>query len=452
MKKKKLSKKSILIMAFLILSLIFSTIICYVCYSHTKSKLENTKQFIISEQSKIQYAIQSRVQSAKTLEIDVVSHGGRVSDFDEVCKFLCEDDTTIRSLQLAPNGVVQYVYPLEGNEEAFIDLLNDPQRKADAQLAKDTGEIIISGPFELSQGGMGLVARNPIYMEMDEGHKEFWGFSIVILNVPEIFDIANLDLLTDQKYYYRIWKNNPATGEVQVIVENTDTELNNAKHEEIKVLNATWQLDIAPRDKWVSRSLIYIQIIMFTIILILAMAALSNYLTVCEQREELIRQKEELIWQNETDAVTGLKNRKYFMDKLNEYVTEKKPCAVFFIDLDKFKEVNDNFGHDEGDKLIVEASKRIAKCTKDTDVAARIGGDEFTIIASDITCEQDCLNFRMKIKDEISKPHAIKNITFYPSASIGFAIYPSESEEIEEVIRIADQRMYKEKRKSKEMI
>lgn len=443
LKKDKLqNRKKVLIIAYLLLSFFFAALICVTCFFLTKDKVVSTREFVANEENKMRFAITSRLQNTKTLEADVMTHKGEVVDFDEVAAFLFEEDSAIRSLQLAPDGVVTYVYPLEGNEGAFIDLFADPDRRADAELARDTDEVVLSGPFELAQGGMGLVARNPIYLE-DGGQRSFWGFSIVILGVPEIFDISNMELFNSQDYYYRLWRNLPGSDERQVIAENTDSSLDNAIQQDITVANAVWHLDIAPQGKWVSRPLLVILIGTCSIIITLSMIALSSHLTVLEQREELIRQ-------NNTDVLTGIRNTRFFMRRIRKMASEHKPCAIFYLDLNSFKEINDNYGHDEGDKILVEVARRIQSCIRDEDIAARIGGDEFTVTVVTDESEEYCANLQEQITQCVAKPYMIDGMTFYPSVSIGFARYPYDSAEIEKVMRIADQRMYAQKRQLRE--
>ncbi|MEG1777456.1 MAG: CHASE domain-containing protein, partial [Angelakisella sp.] len=107
-----------------------------------------------TQASKLQSAIGSLFQKTQTLQMLVIQGGGRVENFDTVAAELL-DNSAIRSIQLAPKGVVSQVYPIEGNEEAFGDLFADPARAKEAILARDTGKLTMSGPFELTQGGFG---------------------------------------------------------------------------------------------------------------------------------------------------------------------------------------------------------------------------------------------------------------------------------------------------------
>lgn len=120
---------------------------------------------MLSEISKIQYAIDSRLLSAEIFEMIIVNNHGTITEFEMTAERLYENDPAIRCLQLAPDGIVTYVYPLEGNENAFGSLFDHPERRAEAEYARDTGKMTLSGPYELSQGGLGLVARKPIYLD-----------------------------------------------------------------------------------------------------------------------------------------------------------------------------------------------------------------------------------------------------------------------------------------------
>ena len=216
------SKKKRWMITGISVTLALASVCMVVClYMYQKnSSMRNARYVLRGEISKLQYAIDSQLFTTKALEVIVTSNHGEVVNFDKAAESLYEKDASIRSLQLAPDGNVTYVYPLEGNEEAFGDLFSDPDRKTEAEYARDTGKMTLAGPYELSQGGMGIVARNPIYLTNEDGQKTFWGFSIVVLNVPEIFDEINLKALNGQGYKYKIWRIHPDTGKVQNIIQN----------------------------------------------------------------------------------------------------------------------------------------------------------------------------------------------------------------------------------------
>lgn len=121
------------------------------------------------------------------------------------------------------------------------------------------------------------------------------------------------------------------------------------------------------------------------------------------------------------------------------------PFALFYLDMNNFKEVNDSYSHDEGDKLLIEVARRIKSCICEADIAARVGGDEFTITLTSDETEGYCLELQEKLRQCISKPYMIKGTVFYSSISVGFARYPYDAQDIKQIMRLADQRMYEEK-------
>lgn len=120
-----------------------------------------------------------------TLKQVVISDDGNINRFYDVAANMMDD--SIQSIQIAPNGVVTEIYPEEGNESGKIDLINDSDRGEISRYARDNDTVIMQGPLELKQGGYGIAVRNPVYLEDENGQKSFWGFTIVILKVPEIF-------------------------------------------------------------------------------------------------------------------------------------------------------------------------------------------------------------------------------------------------------------------------
>ncbi|MEG0321058.1 MAG: CHASE domain-containing protein, partial [Oscillospiraceae bacterium] len=181
-----LNKKSriLLIVVFIVL---FSLCTAFICVKESGDyhRMRERAQYVTNSQvSKLQYVMDTLLLKTQSLEMLVVESDGQVEKFDYIAKSLI-DNTAIRSLQLAPDGVVSMVYPLEGNEEAFGDLFADPDRATEAIYARDSGLMTLSGPFELYQGGLGAVARRPIYLENSASQKTFWGFSIIVLDLPD---------------------------------------------------------------------------------------------------------------------------------------------------------------------------------------------------------------------------------------------------------------------------
>lgn len=160
------------------------------------------------------------------------------------------------------------------------------------------------------------------------------------------------------------------------------------------------------------------------------------------------KRKEEQIWQHANyDNLTGLPNRRLFMDRLGIEIKKGKrgseKLALLFIDLDRFKEINDTLGHVKGDILLREAAGRIRSCLRESDTVARLGGDEFTTIIADYTDQTAIEQVAKRILKALSLGFDLGGDDFaYISASIGIAIFPTDATDVDTLMKHADQSMY----------
>lgn len=153
------------------------------------------------------------------------------------------------------------------------------------------------------------------------------------------------------------------------------------------------------------------------------------------------------------DTLTGLPTRSLLMDRLLSAVANarrnKTKVAVMFIDLDSFKMVNDTLGHESGDYVLVETAARLRSCVREVDTVARIGGDEFLIVLSDVRDKAGVSKVAKKVIDEVAKPYKLELLEPAIGVSIGIALYPDHGDDTKTLIKMADQAMYKIKRQGK---
>ena len=164
------------------------------------------------------------------------------------------------------------------------------------------------------------------------------------------------------------------------------------------------------------------------------------------------KESEEVIWEQANfDALTGLPNRHMFHDRLEQEIKKADRAdvkvALLFIDLDKFKEVNDTMGHSKGDILLMEAAQRISSCVRETDTVARLGGDEYTVILSELDDARKIERVAECVLQRLAEPFRIGEEIAYISASIGITQYPDDAGEVEGLLKNADQAMYAAKNK-----
>lgn len=159
------------------------------------------------------------------------------------------------------------------------------------------------------------------------------------------------------------------------------------------------------------------------------------------------KKNDELIWQQANfDALTNLPNRRMAHDRLEQEIKKSKrkglPVALFLIDLDQFKEVNDTLGHDMGDILLQEAAQRMISCVRNSDTVARLGGDEFIIILSELDDISSIERIADNLLIKLAAPFQLKRETGCISASIGITLYPDNATDVENMLKNADQAMY----------
>ncbi len=153
------------------------------------------------------------------------------------------------------------------------------------------------------------------------------------------------------------------------------------------------------------------------------------------------------------DQLTGLPNRTLFRDRLEQVrrqaERDQKSFALLFIDLDRFKEINDNLGHQAGDQVLQEMSRRLGSCVRASDTLARLGGDEFTVIMSPLLQTDDAAMLAQKLIDNVRLPYSLDNQPLTLTTSIGISLYPQDGENTESLIRNADAAMYRAKEDGK---
>ena len=163
------------------------------------------------------------------------------------------------------------------------------------------------------------------------------------------------------------------------------------------------------------------------------------------------KKAEALIWQQANfDALTGLPNRRMLRDRWEQAVNNHKrnghSLALLILDLDHFKAVNDSLGHAMGDQLLVQAAQRIGSCLRITDTLARMGGDEFAIILTDLMPEADVGDIVHKIVCCMGEAIELSAEKVFVSASVGVTLFPQNGESFDELLKLADQAMYEAKR------
>ncbi|RXT08969.1 EAL domain-containing protein [Ammoniphilus sp. CFH 90114] len=173
---------------------------------------------------------------------------------------------------------------------------------------------------------------------------------------------------------------------------------------------------------------------------------ITNYVGMFSDITERKKSEEHLKFLAHYDVLTELPNRFLFQDRLTQALLQAqrlgRQVAVMFLDLDRFKWINDTYGHGIGDQLLQSVANRLKKCVRKSDTVARLGGDEFTVILSTIQQAKDAAKVAEKIAQALSQPFQLEENEFFITTSIGISVYPADGRNLETLIKNADAAMY----------
>lgn len=180
---------------------------------------------------------------------------------------------------------------------------------------------------------------------------------------------------------------------------------------------------------------------------------IMHFVSTGKDVTERMRTQERLQFMAQHDALTELPNRLLLIDRLHQALTRahwhQRLVAVLFVDMDRFKTINDTLGHESGDRLLQSVAGRLAACIREGDTVARFGGDEFVILLDDVAAADDIVAIAQKILDALTKPFVLDNQSLYITASIGVSLYPYDGKDSSSLLKNADIAMYRAKERGK---
>lgn len=369
------------------------------------------------------------------LEEIVISEDGEMTKFQKLSENMMTD--YIQSIQIAPGGVVTDIYPEAGNETGKVDLINDEKRGEICRYGRDNNIVTMQGPFDLKQGGSGIAIRNPVYLDGADGKPYFWGFTIVIIRVPDIF-ADSVQALTEFGYDYSLSKTFSLFDSDYEVISESEAAMTDPITYDFELGCCSFRLAVMPKAGWNQGN--HLMLDMFIgLCIVLLLTGLTAALLVLDNRRKCLKRM------SNTDPLTGLLNRKGLEEQLAVIARERpgESCVGLQMDIDDFKFINDMYGHEVGDAALKTLAQTLRKNFPQDAVLCRNGGDEFSVILIGATAEEA----RESIGKFTSEPryysHNNEQHNFY--ISVGYAEFPKDCADIPELIRCADMALYEVK-------
>ena len=431
-----MKKKTLVPLIVFLLGICLVSLVVYKTDTHEKEQSRTTAQLNATTYGeRIKNEITNGIGITDVLKQILISENGELNQFETIAENIMSD--SIESVQLAPEGVVTDIYPAKGNEAGKIDLIHDKDRGEISIYARDHHTIVTQGPFELKQGGYGIAVRNPVYLKDENGQEYFWGFTIVILRVPDIFSDST-SALSKFGYEYSLSKtDNPWSDDYKVVYQS-DSQLTDPVSYDFTIGEENWKFEVTPVNGWGNNGLIAIVSVIF-IAIVLLLSGLTRVWLVSKENKNKFQTLAH------TDSLTGIYNR-YGFDELAEQMINKNPKAKFvavLLDIDDFKFVNDIYGHVYGDNALKSLADSMKAFFPSGALLGRNGGDEFCILLKDYSYE----DVKEKLQQFTMAPKTFsykgKEHQFY--ISLGYAEYPTFASNHSQLMRCADAALYEVK-------
>ncbi len=216
--------------------------------------------------------ISSYIFDTKLLEVFLVKADYH-EDFKKVAHELYNKHKSIKAIQLAPNGIIEYSYPYEENKAGMFNLFSDPKEKKRVEHSRDTGKVMLVGPLELRQGGRGLIVRKPVYITNPEGSKLFWGFTTIVLDFDNLMEESKLERLQTENYNYQLTKDDFFNSTLDPTLITEHGTLNSPIMTTFEINGENWYLRVEPAAGWKDP---YLQVMRYVFIILLTLFILYS--------------------------------------------------------------------------------------------------------------------------------------------------------------------------------
>lgn len=396
---------------------------------------------------RLEASILSDIYSANSLSTLVTLRpDSTLQEWDELARHVMGEVSHVKVIGLAPDDVVKFVYPLKNNQSVLgLDYRTIPSQWDSIVKARQLKKIFIAGPFDLVQGGRSLIVRVPVFTD-PPANTRYWGACSLVLDWESLLAESGIGEL-EQNYDVAIRGANSTGSHGDLFYGEHETFQQAVATETVRFPYGSWQLAAREKQDPLAKLDSYqrnlVRFIGYPLMLLLTIAFVIIYRLY---RSADIRAM--------YDEMTHLPNRRYFIFTLERFFEHAQKSgktdnfALLNIDLDKFKQINDTFGHAAGDKVLVESARRMKSVLRGSDVVARIGGDEFLVLLPRIANFDDVSFVIQAIDNELCHtPVIYEGQSIDLRVSIGHAVFSEGFCDPDAMLKRADERMYNAKRR-----
>lgn len=414
--------------------------------------------------SNIEQMITSRMINARGL-VNILELADEMSyeEYEQFAQGIYESDNDIvKDVVLITDTTISYVYPeIYAKDAIGVDLALVEEQRDVILYSKETGDSVFIGPIDLVEGGVGLIIRVPFYID-----DTYYGQSAIVFDYNNFVKHSGLSELANA-HDVRLSGMDPYSGEQQLIWESSSIDISEPIIQHIDMENIRWTVEAAPNQGWNGTSSMFFFIISFGFLvsalisllfmrqlslkdkLISTNISLNNSVELLEDnRKELelhlieIKDKEAYIrYLADHDSLTGLRNRRFFTEKIGQELSAKHSGAIILVDLDNFKHINDIHGHVYGDRLLKSCAKVISEGYGDHIKVYRFGGDEFLILINGDVDNAEIDAYLHSISERI-EGQTIEGSMHHITMSIGIVQYPKDGMTVEDLLMKVDIAMY----------
>jgi len=360
-------------------------------------------------------------------------------EVNKILALLYKGSRQVRNFGIAVGYRLKYVYPVAGNEKAIgLDYRNLPGQWPVIKRIVASGKPALAGPVRLVQGGSGFIYRVPLFLD-----GKYWGLLSTVIDTNSLLKSV-FGESSDSRFEYALrgkdglgLKGDAIVGDIGLFARP------DAVVHEIDIPGGRWAIAVAPRGGLSGQGRLALERLVFT--LVGGLMAWMLYV--------LIRSRAKLAHMVMFDGLTGLPNRRLLTDRARgafarQHRHPDQACALLFLDMDGFKDINDRYGHQAGDAVLQATANRCRAIVRSEDTVARWGGDEFVLLVEEVS-EAAVEVLVARLRQTLEAPVTFDGAQIRVGVSVGVVMHHEGDASLDEILEKADQRMYVDKSQRK---